>query len=510
MGDLIKKRNPVATGDKTLGSTSTAVFVPAQRTALALINGWDKNCARNPRTEPFVNCHELTSLTYHANAAALQIAFSAASSTNKAGYVGTSTSYQIFVSDGTNWNAQTGIGAYWRGSVSTSGYKTVSITSRYGLSQTPAGNPVAVIDSEIAALGGVPYANGNGSAAAIGLVRKDGTFTQDLYAAWRLHTSDPLPIVTLSGYNSAFMARIRVNGVWRYLSDPNAMATTTNGGLKFAQLISPGSGGLVPLLFDFTQLYATTPQVAGVGYEVEFQPNNTSYDAFSIRTKHVWLKNYRGPVKSAVIHDSLGATATDGAQAQYFWSWLRDLYGIDDLFMISEAGTGFVNNGGTFRTHIEKLQYLATVPQYADLNHIHLAQSVNDAGQATLVAKMTEAINFATATWPNALITVSEGTAGNSVGSQTTMAADGLLLKALVSSLALPNVVYVPTLNLPSGNPISGTGTFGAPANDGISDFLFNTGDGTHFASIGHKYWATEVLGPNLVTALRSKFASAS
>jgi hypothetical protein len=174
--------------------------------------------------------------------------------------------------------------------------------------------------------------------------------------------------------------------------------------------------------------------------------------------------------------------------------------------MLSEGGTGFINtNSGTSRTHLQKLQLAATMPQLADIQIGYLPPSVNDASYsaAQITAAATDAIRYAVSTWPGVLWIVPGPTASNDTTNQATMIGVENAVIAAVNAVNSPYVKFLPMMTDPNGQAIKGTGNSDTPAGNGNADYMFNNSDGVHFSSNGHLVWGKDRVAPGIINLLR-------
>lgn len=476
-------------------------------TARQILRLSEAAASNNARVNPVIPSYELVSIAYYADAAAANTAFAAAANTGKAAYIGTAASYQIAVSNGTAYVPTTGCFAYYRAvEPATTGYVETRPMTEYGFTTAAdfGGKAVAGKINMLGWIGGTGRAPGvaldNDTYLQSALLNRAGT-TMDLRGSRvRIRTSETQVMVTCNGYSGTYILRANVGGRWAYISDAALSVTTADGVPRYYAGRTNPNGGNIRVLWDFSAL---GQQYVEFEYEAAFsfaatrfwtRPNKQFGECTPSRLTGLWLC------------DSLGNSAVLGGPEDTYPHWLREYLNTPDLYVFSDAGSGFVaDSAGNTRTHIMKAQALFAFPQMPTPHLIAMAASVNDGATATatLQAAISDCVTYCLSKAPNALVLVVGPTAAADTTNQALMLAMDQMLAAFVPTLGMPNVLHIPTMSARTGQPITGNKTIQTADGAGTSEYYFNNTDTTHFVTRGHARWARDVLLPGILSVLR-------
>lgn len=331
-----------------------------------------------------------------------------------------------------------------------------------------------------------------------------GSRTQQGTARLVFVTDEPKPIINCIGYSSIYALNINDGTGWRSILD-SSIAPGPNKVLR-PGFLSPSPGGFGNVQLDLTTVGGRKPRI----FEL-LMYGDAAVQQIGIRAASTWFDP--PPTKQiAAFTDSLGASVSDGNMMDAYPNLVMDIAGWRDLWLFADGGSGFIStNGGTVRTHLQKIQNAQLITQLDNVGLVYLQASVNDSSYPTaqITAAAVDAINSALAAWPNAVVVVGGPTAGNTLSNQTTMIAVDNAVAAAVAQVASSRALYFPTMADPNGQAISGTGNAQSPTGNGNADVYFNNTDGTHFNGVGHGLWGQGRALPGIVGQMRAYLTAA-
>jgi hypothetical protein len=390
---------------------------------------------------------------------------------------------------------------YTNSGVNRSGYNFISLSA--GVTNSFPSNGGALLKNPVRFYGGFPFAGSSNICKAasyylLSATDPNNSGTRAVTQTGRLVfvTDEPKPIIKSGGDATKFVLNINDGSGWKRVVDPAlAAANPVNSSFQ-----SNATGGLWDTQLDATNIGGRKRRI----WEIVFHDDFGIVEV-GIGPTSTWYDPPTSP-KMLLLADSLGGTVSRGNGIDAYPAVLQDILDVHDLWMLSEGGTGFINtNSGTSRTHLQKLQLAATMPQLADIQIGYLPPSVNDASYsaAQITAAATDAIRYAVSTWPGVLWIVPGPTASNDTTNQATMIVVENAVIAAVNAVNSPYVKFLPMMTDPNGQAIKGTGNSDAPAGNGNADYIFNNSDGVHFSSNGHLVWGKDRVAPGIINLLR-------
>lgn len=384
--------------------------------------------------------------------------------------------------------------------VSTAGYTYTQLAPTGSIVNGAPSNNRAKIGLPFRLYGAFPHsvaADGVQAASAYG---RNGVRMSSPTARHTFVTDEPKPILEMGGNSAKYIINYNDGSGWKRIFDSSLLA---GGEVTRWSVVHTASGGYNALFLDFSQLGGRMRRII----EVQ-QVGDSTIKRVGITATSTY---FEPPESLRVIHitDSLGDTSPDASMGECYVANLQDFFGLRDWFLNAEGGTGFLaDSSGTKRTHIQKLQGLLAIPQYANPHMLVIQASVNDASytNAQKTAAMVECLTFAADNWPGTPVIALGPTAANTVLSQTQSVDTDNALAAAVAAIGNPLVIHVPTMigGLGQGITGNGNGNLTNPNGTGNADFHFKPADATHFAGEGHQRWAELRVAPQIASRLRA------
>jgi len=334
-------------------------------------------------------------------------------------------------------------------------------------------------------LGGMPGKNGGSGFMAYCSALKDGSMNR---ASPRI------------------VFEIDTNFVITVLAGKEIVLTINDGsGPRRVQKITAAGSGTLDVALNFTQLGGNKRRTIElwqsgqdssviVGFKI---PNNATLSTASVSRPQI-----------VILTDSLGNTVPNGYSYDSFTSTMAD-YLDCEVWCIPEGSTGYTTYGDSVhkRLMIEKVDMLATMPNFINPAVIALAAGVNDTDTAAFQGIVEAAIQRACDLFPNTLVAVYGCWAANNISAQTTKATQELKIAAACAKFPASRVQHVATMNAVPPY-IKGSGNTSSVQNDGNGDFIWDTGDGTHWNTYGHSVVVGPRAADDLVAAVRRALAA--
>lgn len=323
-------------------------------------------------------------------------------------------------------------------------------------------------------LGGMPFQRGGALSVMTHWLRDGANFSRS-FGKIQFSTDSPDIVFTMTGPNK----------LWLVIDDgtgPKAAAAidfSTGGGYKDVKV-------------DLSQVGGRKRRIITVVTD--------SGDPGSIRsvklplTASVYRLDKR-PAQVVALTDSLGNTVRNGSSFNSFTATLADYLNCD-VWSFSEGSTGYTTRGDgptTKTTFAERIDVLKAMPKYMRPSLGIFCGGVNDPNDANITTAVTDAITKWIAAFPGVPLIVTGPWSGSGSSNIAVAVSREAYIKAAVDKFDKNIVRFLPTM---TATPpyISGSGNTTTAANNGNADFIFDSGDSTHWNTYGH----SQAVGPRL------------